>query len=346
MRLGILVNDITTEKDYYATTDLAFAAVKRGHEVYYLDVEAFDWNPEDTLQVRARKAPEKKGKVSTWFKALQTSEQEWERFPVNELDILFLRNNPADDAVERPWATDVNVIFGIAAKRAGVLVLNDPHGLVEAKSKLYLQAFPVEVRPVSEITRDVESIKAFVEERGRAIIKPVSGSGGNGVFLIEGTSKANFGQIVETVSKHGYVVVQEYLPAAAKGDVRLFMMNGEPLEVDGSYAAILRKGQDDDVRNNITAGGSVKKAKITDRMLELCRLIRPRLVADGMFLVGVDIAGDKLLEINVYSPGGLHQAIALEEKDFAGAIIEALESKLATRDQQPGRLENALLATL
>ncbi|HPF77626.1 MAG TPA: glutathione synthase, partial [Phycicoccus elongatus] len=191
----------------------------------------------------------------------------------------------------------------------------------------------------------VELITDFVDDLGgKAVLKPLQGSGGSGVFLINSAESPNLNQIIEAISRDGYVVAQEYLPEATEGDVRLFVMNGRPLEVDGKYAAFRRLPSAKDVRSNMSVGGKAAKAKVTDDMLHMVDVVRPKLVADGMFLVGLDIVGDKLMEINVFSPGGLGSAQSLVEVDFAPIIIEELERKVRIRKHNPG-LDNRSLAT-
>jgi glutathione synthase len=126
----------------------------------------------------------------------------------------------------------------------------------------------------------------------------------------------------------------------------MFVMNGEPLRVGDHYAAFRRVNKTSDVRSNMHAGGEAEAVKVTDEMLRLVDTVKPKLLADGMFLVGLDIVGDKLMEVNVFSPGGLGSAGALEETDFAAAVIEALEHKVALRDAYGHTLSNAALATL
>src|SRR5690606_6474913 len=127
---------------------------------------------------------------------------------------------------------------------------------------------------------------------------------------------ANLRQIVESLAREGYIVAQEYLPDATSGDTRLFLFNARPLQVDGHYAALRRVNENGDFRSNLTAGGRPRKAEITDRMLEIAEIVRPRLLADGIFDVGLDIVGDKLVEINAMSAGGLNAAGELEGVDF------------------------------
>ncbi len=146
--------------------------------------------------------------------------------------------------------------------------------------------------------------------------------------------------------RDGYVIAQEHLPAAKEGDTRLFLMNGRPFEVNGKYAAFRRISAKGDARSNIHAGGRVAKAQVTDEMLQIADIVRPKLLHDGMFLVGLDIVGDKLMEINVFSPGGLGIATKFEGENFARAVIESLEHKVTYRARAKGKLTNPQLAML
>jgi len=348
MRFGLVVNDIATEHPQYSTTRLALAARKRGHEVWLMGVGDLSHTPNGEVQARAR-APQDKTyrSLKSFLEDIQSPEVEPELITLDEVDVLMLRNDPAEDAIERPWAQASGVLFGQLAAAAGVLVVNDPVHLADAINKTYFQHFPEEVRPRTLISRTGDDIKDFVSELGgRAVLKPLQGSGGQGVFLIDGKKGQNLNQIIETITRDGYVVVQEYLKEAEKGDVRLFVMNGLPLEVNGKVAAFRRVNEDDDVRSNMHVGGQAEKVKVTEDMLNVVRMARPKLIKDGMFLVGLDIVGDKLMEANVFSPGGLGSASSLHEVDFASGVIEALERKLLLRDSYGPTLPNVTLATM
>jgi glutathione synthase len=269
-----------------------------------------------------------------------------ETVELNAGDVLFLRNNPSDDATTRPWAQTVGLTFGAVAKRRGHMVLNDPDGLMHAMSKVYVQCLPVAVRPETVIARDPEALRRFVKERGSAVLKPIGGSGGKSVFVVKNADDPNFNVIVEAVLEHGYAIAQEYLPAAAAGDVRLFMLNAQPFEVDGKVAAIRRLPANGDARSNMSAGGTAERVRIDDRVRAIADMVRPKLVEDGLFLVGLDIAGDKVMEVNVFSPGGLVTASAIEKVDFPAAIVEAIENKLSATERYDERFDNRVVATL
>jgi glutathione synthase len=333
MKLGLVCNDVATEEAGYTTTRLGLAALERGHESWLIGVADFADDPDGSVRAWARAAPRTSYEsTEPYLQAIQGDDARIERITVDDLDVLFLRNDPAADLGTRPWAQSAGFVFGQRAVNRGVIVVNDPASLAGAINKMYFEDFPREVRPRALISRSAEDLRKFVEdEGGQAVLKPLQGSGGTNVFVVTPAEMGNLNQMIEAVSRDGYVIAQEYLPDAKQGDTRLFLMNGVPLQVDGKYAAFRRVAAEGDVRSNLSAGGSLAKAEVTDEMLRIAEIVRPKLVRDGMFLVGLDIVGSKLMEINVFSPGGLGSASKLEEVDFATAVIEALERKVEHR---------------
>jgi glutathione synthase len=213
---------------------------------------------------------------------------------------------------------------------------------------MYLQAFPREVRPRTLITRKRTEIKHFIaEQNGWGVLKPLAGSGGRNVFLVDPRCGANLNQMIDAVATEGYVIVQEYVPEARNGDTRLFLMNARPLKCKGHYAAFhrVRDSGDSDFRSNMSAGASAAKAVVSDEMLRLAELVRPKLTEDGMFLVGLDIIGNKLMEINVFSPGGLDSLEELEGVPFAHEVIKAIEHKVEYKNSSHEGFNNAQIAT-
>ena len=348
MRIGFVVNDIETEQASYTTTRLAMAAVNRGHESWLIGAGDLAFDPDDQVRARARSVTKSSYKSEkTFLQELRSTKGRVGRITVDELDVLMLRNDPAEDKGKRGWAQMAGIDFGRAAMRRGVIVLNDPDRLAQAANKMYFQLFPEEVRPRTLITRDRDEIKAFAREQGgNIVIKPLQGSGGQGVFLVREDDLGNLNQMVEAVSRDGYVIAQEYLEAAVEGDTRLFMMNGEPLKYKNKYAAFRRLRAKEDIRSNIHAGGEKGKAVIDDVALRIAEIVRPKLVEDGMFLVGLDIVGTKLMEINVFSPGGLGSARQFEGVNFAHAVVEALERKVQYMGFYQRNFNNIDMATL
>ena len=272
MKVAFVVNDINSEEAGYTTTRMAMCATNRGHEVWLIGTGDFAFDPDDCIRARARAAPKSKYKsTKTYLDELRGPKGNVARITVDDLDVIMLRNDPAQDQGRRSSAQMAGIMFGRAAMRRGVVVLNHPEGLVRAMNKMYFQLFPEAVRPRTLITRDRDEIKAFAKDAGDIVIKPLQGSGGQGVFIVRSADVGNLNQMVEAVVRDGYVVAQEYLPAAAEGDTRLFMMNGQPLRYKGKFAAFRRLRSEDDIRSNIHAGGKKAQAVIDDRAAAHCR---------------------------------------------------------------------------
>ncbi len=348
MTLAFVVNQVATEGPKFTTNVLAATLHRRGHRVYYFGVDELIYAADGRVGGVGYSAPD--GEYADEFAyhdALHGNAENARPVYTDELDIIFFRNDPGEDAAERSWATSAGLMFAQLATQQGVIVLNDPYGLSHALNKMYLQYFPEAVRPKTLITRRLEDIAAFADaQQGDIILKPLLGSGGRNVFVVKQDDHPNLKQIVEVIAHDGYIIAQEFMPKAAEGDIRLFLMNGEPLMSDGKYAAVHRVSAGDDIRNNLHAGGSAKRAEITPEILAMVELVKPKLVADGMFLVGLDVAGTRLLEINLESPGGLRGAGILEETDFTVPVAEALERKVLYRTNYGRGIANRTIATM
>jgi len=346
MRIGFVVNEVSQELTSYTTTGLALAAHKRGYEVYYMGVGDFAYSADGQMGAHARKAPEAKFRNAGTF-LTEIKESEKISITAGDLDVLMLRNDPAEEIEKRPWAQSMGIIFGQLAVRQGVIVLNDPGSLNDAINKMYFQHYPEKVRPRAVITRHVDDVIAFFKEaKNRMVLKPLQGSGGRNVFLVTKKEAKNINQMFEAISRDGYVIAQEYLTEAQEGDIRLFLVNGKPIEVDGKIAALHRLQKDGEIRSNIHRGGKATKAVITDEILELVELVKPKLIEDGMFFVGLDIVGSSLMEINVFSPGGVINASQLHDVDFITPIIDAIEQKIHYRATYGNEISNRRIATM
>ncbi|WP_299873511.1 hypothetical protein [uncultured Cocleimonas sp.] len=349
MKIAFLVNNIASESPHYTTAMLAYAAIRLGHQAWYINVGDFVYDPDENIHAFASRAPSVNYENSEdYIKAIQSDQVINEYINISDIDVLMLRNNPADDALIRPWARHSGIDFGRFVAKCGVLVLNDPEGLANSNNKLYLQQFPKSVRPRCLITRDREQVEAFAKAEGTVVIKPLFGSGGRNVFLLRPEDAPNMHQMIETVARDDYIIAQEYLPEAINGDTRLFLMNGEILRCDGKIAALrrVRSDSDSDMRSNMTAGAGPAKAIIDDRMLKVAETIGPRLKHDGMFLVGLDIVGSKLMEINVFTPGGMNSAEHFEQADFSKTIILDIERKVKMKKDSKFSIRNRELAAM
>jgi len=329
MTITFIVNQVRKESAGYTTTALALEMHRRGHTVYYAGVGDLVYQANGLVGAHVRQVPDREFRSRhTLLEAVANADKQLTG--ADGWDVLWLRNDPAADLEKRPWAQDAGLLFGQLAAQQGVLVLNEPAGMIKASNKLYLQYFPESVRPKTLITRNMDDVEAFYrEQKHRIILKPLKGSGGKNVFLIEQKNEKNRKQIVEAICRDGFAIAQEYLPAASKGDVRLFLMDGEPLEKDGQVAAIHRVQPSGEIRSNIHQGGTAKRAVMNGQMKTIVEAVGPLLKQDGMFLAGLDVVGDKLMEINVFSPGGLIHASEFHDVDFMAAVVDAVERKVA-----------------
>ncbi|MEE8589352.1 MAG: glutathione synthetase [Sulfurimonadaceae bacterium] len=347
MRIGFILNDLLNEHSPSATMRIAMTATNMGHEAWLMDVGDFTYNTDELVHARARsvsginyETPE------LYYQDLCSEQAKLERITVDDLDVLMLRNDPAAD-YQRSWAQHAPIVFGRTAMRHGVIVLNDPNGLSKAIDKMYFQYFPESVRLQSLISRNHDDIRQFYHQHGnRIIIKPIMGSAGRNVFMVQPEDAGNLSQMIDAILRDGYVIAEEFMPQALEGDIRMLLINGRPLKVDGKYAAFRRTRSGEDIRSNLRAGGIPKPVKVTDEMLELAEMVRPKLVQDGIFFAGIDIVGNKLLEVNMFSPGGLKSSEKFEGVDFTGAIIEALEKKVHYMKYYHRNFDNVEMNTL
>jgi glutathione synthase len=345
MKITFAINDIHTEQDNYTTIRLARRAVGMGHDVSLVSIVDFIYESDGRVSGIGKKPRrEDYENDADILHDLQDAENDFQKVSMSEQDVVLLRSDPANEVLHRPWAPTSGLLFAQIMAEQGVIVLNDPSKLTDAQNKTYFQTYPEMVRPDTLIARDTGAIKAFIEKMGgKAVIKPLQGSGGQGVFVIKEDKTPNLNVIIEATVRDGYAIVQEYLPKAAEGDLRLLTINGRPLKVDGVYACFKRFNDSADNRSNITAGGSVEMAQPDEDALRLAEVASPRLVQDGMYFAGLDIVGNKMMEINVDTPGGINMAEDITGKDFSGAIIRDLEHKVRLRKNYPSMPASALV---
>ncbi len=239
-----------------------------------------------------------------------------ERAWLADYDAVLVRKDPPFDA-NYLWATQV-----LELARGETLIVNDPRGLREANEKLYALHFP-SVMPRTLVSSDRRELLAFLREHGKIVLKPLSGAGGDGVFLVtEGDLNTN--AIIETVTTLGrrLAMAQEFLPAVARGDKRVLVLDGEPL------GGLLRVPKAGDVRSNIHVGGSVERAPLDADDLRIVEAVRDRLRADGLYFVGLDVIGGKLTEVNVTSPTGIQQMSRFDGVDHSARVVDWIERRV------------------
>ena len=330
MRIAFLVNRVETEVDEYATTRLAKAAALMGHEVWYIGLgDLRIGEPDGEIGAHARPGIARDDDTLTAF-VDRMKESSAKRIRMDKLDAVFLRNDSIEDLQDRPWASSLGAVFGELLAAHGVTVVNDPTVLMRAATKVYLDEFPAEIRPRSLMTRNEEDVRDFITSVGRCIIKPLCGAKGRNVFIVDGVDEPNLNQIMEAVLEDGYIYAQGYVDGAEEGDMRIFLLDGELIEVDGHVSAFRRVPEGNDPRANISTGGRMQPGDITEKTRAVVEAMRDKLVQDGMFFVGIDVIGDKVIEINAESPGGLQAIERLYEVDICPVVIDALERRTQT----------------
>ncbi|MFO1479866.1 MAG: glutathione synthase [Turneriella sp.] len=233
-----------------------------------------------------------------------------ERIPADRFDVLFVRTDP-------PFNTDYLTdtwLLSHAGNRP--LVLNSPEGLRNINEKIWAARF-ADLTPTTLITADKAEFLAFLQQYQRVVIKPTDGFGGSAVFLLQAGDK-NAAVTFETLSRmNRYVIVQEYLPKATEGDKRILLLQGEIL------GAVLRLHSGDDHRNNFAAGGKPGETTVTAAERAICERLKPFLVENGIFFAGIDVIGEKLIEVNVTSPTCLREMQYYYSENLAAKVIHA-----------------------
>ena len=210
------------------------------------------------------------------------------------------------------------------AEREGARVFNRPAALRNHPEKLAILEFPQFIGPTL-VTRDPEEIKRFHAEHGDVILKPLDGMGGTGIFRV-GADGLNLGSIIEALNARGAhtVMVQRYLPEIVRGDKRVLVIAGVPIPF-----VLARIPQGNEIRGNLAVGGKGVAQPISARDREIAEGIGPQLAARGLLLIGLDVIGDSLTEINVTSPTGFQEISEQTGFDVAKVFIDALEAALA-----------------
>lgn len=245
----------------------------------------------------------------------------------SELDAILIRTNPGRDKA-RTALHEATLNLCRIAQRLGVLVLNDPDVLPRASDKMFLTNLPETHRPRMLVSCDPERLRRFVEEQdGPSVLKPLFGTQGRGVFRVR-AGGANLSALIEVLTAEGFVVAQQYLRRAPEGDMRVLLVDGAPLTVDGRVCAVHRVPCEGEFRSNIHLGGHAVPAVMKPGRQRAATAIGAVLAEHGVWMAGVDLIGSKAVEINVRSPGGLVDASEFEGVDFTAAVIDSIERRL------------------
>ena len=297
---------------------LALAAHRRGHDVRFVSVDDLSFlDDNNVLATTTRVRAGDYAQPADYARALASDEAVVEEDTLGGFDVVFLRYNPIREGEGRPGAPLID--FGWRLRLAGTLVVNDPEGLRRAGSRMYLADFPADVRTRTLVSRSKPRLKAFLRALdGPAVLKPLAPRGGEHVFYLRRRQVSNLNQIITAVTKDGYALAQEYLPEADQGEKRLLLLNAEPIRVgDGSRSTAAAPPP---APSGAKPGAAVRgKCEFGPVEARICDILRPKLLADGLYFVAVDIVGDKILELNVFTPGGIHAVHELYGIDVGGA---------------------------
>jgi len=234
-----------------------------------------------------------------------------------EIDVVWLRQDPPFDM---GYITTTHLLDMIHPK---TLVVNDPFWVRNYPEKLLVLKFP-DLTPPTMIARDLATIRAFKAEHGDVILKPLYGNGGAGVFRLDPNDRnlASLHELFTGINREP-LIVQKYLPAVAKGDKRIILVDGLPI------GAINRVPAAGETRSNMHVGGRPELVKLTACDEEICAAIGPLLREKGQIFVGIDVIGDYLTEINLTSPTGLQELERFDGVNGAQLIWEAIEARRA-----------------
>ena len=208
------------------------------------------------------------------------------------------------------------------AARNGANILNNPTALVALNEKLYAGYFS-DLCPATVVSSDIGVLRRFLDTHGKIIIKPLDAMGGAGVFMVT-ADDVNFEVIWELQTHRGTypVIAQEFLPSISEGDKRVIVINGEAFD-----HALVRSPKPGSIRGNIAAGGSTHVRPLNDAERRICNIVGPNLVERGIIFAGLDIIGDKLIEINITSPTGLREISAACGTDVAKVLMQQILSQ-------------------
>ena len=291
-------------------------AASRGHELMACGPQDVMWQRSGKVTGFVREFT-LTGDTYNWFTARQQAPDE---LPVvlADVDAVVMRKDPPFDS-EYFYATHLLE----QAEREGARVFNSPAALRNHPEKLAILEFPEFIGPTL-VTRDESDIKRFHAEHRDIILKPLDGMGGMGIFRV-GPDGLNLGSITETLNKGGSqtVMVQRYLTEIVKGDKRILLIDGKPAPY-----LLARIPQGSEIRGNLAVGGKGVAQPLSKRDFEIAEAIGPILAKRGLLLVGLDVIGDCLTEINVTSPTGFQEITQQSGFDVAKMFIDALEAKV------------------
>lgn len=309
MKLGVVMDPIETinfKKD--STLAMMIEAQRKGHEIIYITPDSLFIN--SGISYASSNKMEVRNDPSDWF----TKEEET-IIELSELDSILMRQDPPFNS-----GYIYNTYVLEMAARQGVNIFNNPRSLRDCNEKVYATEFP-QCCTKHLVTSRKDFLTDFVLENKDTVIKPLDGMGGASIFRVK-ANDPNLNVILETITDHftEKVMIQEFIPEITEGDKRILIVDGKPMS-----ASIARVPAEGELRGNLAAGASAVAKSLSDRDLWICEEVGPSLVEKGLLLVGLDIIGDYLTEINVTSPTCFKEYKELCDINVAEIFIESVE---------------------
>jgi glutathione synthase len=315
VRIGILISSAASVSATHTTVHVACEALSRGHAVRVLEPWDLEVDPKGRLRGRAHVFDGPVEDRETFVHALQSRTALRRHIEVDRLDVLLLRVNPLDTAV---------LAFARLAAEVGVRVLNAPDTVLHTSHKSWLATLPGVPRPRTVVTRSRATVEMFATDcEAGIVVKPARSCGGKGVAVVRGRRRAGLDEAIESATKagDGYLVVQEYLAAAALGEKRLLWLAGA-----GLLGGYLRERAPGDFRHNLKAGATPVACEVEPTDRAVADALGPHLARAGVWLAGIDVIGGLAVEVNTLNPGGVHWTAHFSGAPIARRVVESLES--------------------
>lgn len=313
MHILFIADPLEQFKIYKDTTfSMMREAQRRGHKLSACVPQDLNWQRGRPVTAKVREVV-LTGEKEPWFREDAVIER-----PLHAFDAVLMRKDPPFDA-EYIYATHLLE----QAEREGARVINRPRALRDHPEKLAIMEFAEYTTPTL-VTRDPDAVRAFHAEHQEIILKPLDGMGGMGIFRV-GADGLNLGSIVETLNRHGAqtIMVQRFVPEITQGDKRILVIAGQPVPY-----SLARIPQGSEVRGNLAAGGKGVAQPLTDQDRRIAEAIGPVLSERGLLLIGLDVIGNSLTEINVTSPTCFQEITEQTGFDVPAMFIDALEAEL------------------
>ncbi|TMH40880.1 MAG: glutathione synthase [Betaproteobacteria bacterium] len=310
MRIAFVADPLSSFKIHKDSTyAMMVEAAKRGHDLYFVPQEGLMWKGGRVSGEISRLSLS--GAKDPWYLTASPTET-----PLAEFDVVLMRKDPPFDAeyVASTWLLEL-------AQKDGAKVFNDPRAIRDHSEKLSIAKYP-QFSPPTLVTRLPGQLRQFIDTHRDVVLKPLDGMGGESVFRVT-SSDPNRNVIVETLIRDGAksVMAQRYIPEIREGDKRILLIAGKA--VPHCLARIPKPGE---TRGNLAAGGTGVAKPLSRRDLEIANALGPELARAGLLLVGLDVIGDYLTEINVTSPTCFREITEQTGFNVAGMFLDALEA--------------------